>query len=172
MGKKLARQLWNDLLNWFDALDRPVDVQKLVAIVMVWTSDHLGQFGQLAARYGLDELVRFDPEQQPIEYSDIDADEEIERFRAVSPASLETLTVRLRDLLWSALVYRTHRQCPRCDSDRLRALRTETSSTVLACDFCGFACDAHGNAWEGKEKLLPMTVTELKNQRLLLRPAK
>lgn len=49
------------------------------------------------------------------------ADEEIERLRAVPPASLETLAMRVRDPLWGALVHRTDRQCPRYDSDRLRA---------------------------------------------------
>lgn len=172
MGKKLARQLWTDLAQQLGALERPATVQGLVQVVLAWTRKHLVRFGPLAARYGLDDLVCCDPAAQPIEYSDMSAEEEIERFGAVPAASLEALAMRVRDLLWGVLVYRTHRQCPRCDGDRLRALHGETTGVVLSCDACGFACDADGNEWTdaGEEKLRPMATTDLKVHRLLLRP--
>jgi hypothetical protein len=172
MDKKLARQLWTDLAQQLGALERPATALGLVRVVLAWTGEHVARFGPLVARYGLDELVRCDPATQPVEYSDMNAEEEIERFGAVPPASLETLAMRIRDLLWGALVYRTHRQCPRCDGDQLRALHGATASVVLACDACGFACDADGNEWTGGEKLSPMNMTDLKAHRLFLRPVK
>jgi hypothetical protein len=120
-------------------------------------------------RYHLDALSRLDLDQYPLRFAGLDCPEEVTRLQSVPPESIETLGARIRDLVWSAVVWDTKVQCRNCQARTLAALKGPEDAILLYCDFCGFAQDSDGTPTPVRQPLSPLTTEELRQSGLLVR---
>ena len=71
--------------------------------------------------------------------------------------SFAPVIVKIRDLLWLLLAYKTDIQCSRCDEDEMRVLSTKGQVTIfLCCDRCGFITNNQGEMVSETEILYPL----------------
>lgn len=77
--------------------------------------------------------------------------------------SVSRLIVKIRDLLWMLLVFKTDIQCSRCDEDEMRVLSgKDQSSLFLCCDNCGLISTVNGDPISVQEILYPITDQKIK----------
>lgn len=76
--------------------------------------------------------------------------------------SLNRVMVKIRDLLWMLLVFKTDQQCSRCDEDEMRVLSAKDRSDIyLCCDSCGLVTDMNGVPVSAPEVLYPLTYQKI-----------
>lgn len=158
-------QLHRELSARLRALSNEAAAGRLLGELQDWLKSRLGEFdADVVERYGLDKLATIDLRQYPVARSSMNAGEEARQLVAVTPTSLETLAMRLRDAFWAGITVGSGVQCPNCGDSELRTLCDDAAGKlVFACDPCGWAQMPDGQPWQGSPPLVPPT-NEVLNQ--------
>ncbi|MEN7550420.1 hypothetical protein AAG747_21050 [Rapidithrix thailandica] len=70
--------------------------------------------------------------------------------------SFERPIVKVRDVLWELLVFKSDKECPCCGDDNLRAMTYKGQKELFfCCDICGCIVDEDGGRKEVDDKLYP-----------------
>ncbi len=154
-----SSQLHRELSTRLRELSNEDVAGRLLGVLQDWLKSRLGEFDAgVVQRYGLDKLATIDLRKYPIARSSMNAGEEARQIVAVTPTSLETLAMRLRDVFWAGITVESGVQCPNCGDSELRTLcDDEAGNLVFACDLCGWAQMPDGQPWQGARPLVPPT---------------
>ncbi|WP_199789872.1 hypothetical protein [Sorangium cellulosum] len=159
---RTAAELQRELVEQLNAIKEPASTSDTIATITKWLASNIDEFGSSAETYGLGRFTRLDISSLPIKMMAHNPSEEIDAFRRVARHTVDALAMKIRDAIWTAIVWQTSEQCPNCLNDQLRALKTaRTKRIVLACDFCGWAQTLRGERWSGGEDLVIMNTEEL-----------
>lgn len=147
-------------------LPEKVSPAALLRTVQGWLQDEEANIGsRLRDRFDLGWYSTVPLEEYPVSRSSLNADEEVRRLLEVPPDSMETLVMRLRDVLWEGLTLESGLQCPRCDESELRLLWDDGArGIVLACDLCTWVQDPSGREWKAGTKLTAPTSLQLEGK--------
>jgi hypothetical protein len=163
------KKLWTGLIKSIAPVRQiPTRIALFNAVRSWFESNRATLSRSVWQRYGIDGFLRLDASQYPLEHSQLDVDEELDRLEAVEPTSEESLVASLRDILWSLLVAKSETICSRCKSSQLSMLLAENMGViVLTCDLCGWAQLKDGREWSGGVKLQIATQRDLMNSGFL-----
>ncbi|SRR5690606_28018604 len=80
------------------------------------------------------------------------------------PITYDRTIIKVRDVLWDLLVFKSNERCPCCGDDNLRVMReAEDEVLLLTCDLCGCILDTSGEKRSIKGKLFPAPVPMIKS---------
>jgi hypothetical protein len=157
------KQLHADLSQRLEELPEDVATSRFLLCLQDWLRKELGNFSsETVKRFQLAELATIELERYPIQRSSINPAEEVRRLIAVSPSSMETFAMFLRDVLWAGITLSSGVWCPNCDSAELVTNFDETSQKIVyACDRCIWAQTPEGAPPGADCHLVPATNTVL-----------
>jgi hypothetical protein len=163
-------KLWLSLLQSLDEEGNTSDPRATLLKVQRWIYENIGSFdSELRDQFGITRILGLDLARLPIEFSDIDIGEEIDRLRAVIPSRIDMVAMRLRDLFWAGIVVRSQRLCPNCNQTDLMILQDSNGDDhfVYACDRCVWAESEDGKPWHGGTSLWPPQTETLRRKGIL-----
>lgn len=162
--RKKIRNIWESFIE--NTENNTVDKTAFINAVIVWLVENMDRFDKnLILKYGLDKYANIKTvDDFPVNYSEMDPIEEFSQIKNFPPSNEENFLMRLRDMIWHSITYRSGIICPECDGDELKALLDPNASSisiVLACDICAWAQLPNGKKWEGLPQLIPATKKQL-----------
>ena len=146
----------------------PGDRRALLELVQQWVKARVPRWSvQLRGTWGLDRYAEMELSAYPVEESSLNPDEEFRRLDEVRPDSMDTLAMRIRDILWEGITVESSVECPRCHDTQLRVLVDPgPDAIVLSCDRCSWSQTAQGQEWKRDEHwLVPATRARLERWR-------
>jgi len=153
------KQLHLDLSQRLEELSEDVSTSRFLECLQDWLRQELGKFSsETVQRYQLAELATIEFERYPLQRSSMNPTEEVRRLIAVSPSSMETLAMFLRDVLRAGITVSSGVWCPNCDSAELVTNFDEISQKIVyACDRCIWAQTPEGSPLGADCHLVPAT---------------
>jgi hypothetical protein len=153
------KQLHLDLSQRLEELSEDLSTSRLLECLQDWLRQELGNFSsETVQRYRLAEFATIELGRYPRQRSTMNPAEEIRRLIAVSPSSMETLAMFLRDVLWAGITVSSGVWCPNCDCAELVTNFDETSQKIVfACDRCIWAQTPEGAPLGPDCHLVPAT---------------
>lgn len=169
MNKKIEKT-WQSLVEHIDKSYVDSGVTGLIVDVQKWLQDNMSQFEKTSVdTYRLSEFSKLDIYSFPTQYSEINANEEVVQLRRIAPCSLDNLAMRVRNIFWSALVYKSKNVCSNCETDCLSVLkkRAQIISLIYECETCGWTQNEDGSPWLGGSRITLPTTSELRKRGIL-----
>jgi hypothetical protein len=160
MEKKL-KNIWESFIE--DTQNNTANKNAFINAVIRWLITNKDRLNKnLLLKYGIEKYVTIKPEDFPVEYSEMNPIEEFRQIKNHPPSNEENFIMRLRDIIWQSITYRSGIICSQCEGDELKTLfDPNTISIVLACDICTWAQLPNGKKWDGLPQLIPATKKQL-----------
>ena len=80
-----------------------------------------------------------------------------------SPLTYDRAIIKVRDVLWELLIFKSDKSCPCCGDDNLRVMTNAVNSRLFfTCDLCGCILNEFGNEMSINEKLFPAPIEMIK----------
>jgi hypothetical protein len=133
---------------------------------------------KLATLYKLSDLARLNPVEYPLDMTDINVLEEVLVFKRdleeiysaprYDPDKEEFLVMRVANILWALVAFKSNLRCQNCGDDDLRCLWSrKEQKIVLVCDICMWAQLRDGANWRKPEVLVPAKEKMLRKESFL-----
>ena len=159
--EKRLKNIWETFIE--DTQNNTVNKSAFINAVIGWLTANMNRLNKnLLLKYGIDKYVTIKADDFPVDHSEMNPIEEFRQIKNFPPSKEENFIMRLRDIIWQSITYRSGIICPQCEGDELKALfDPNASSIVLACDICAWAQLPNGKKWEGLPQLTPATKKQL-----------
>jgi transcription elongation factor Elf1 len=142
------------LLNWAGGIKEINDIQikKIYTQYLEYFEDvdiESVLFDKEGVWYSLEEIINVD-------------------LLGFSPRSYERPIVKVRDILWELLVFKSNSECSCCNDDNFRVMIDKKKTELFfTCDRCGCIQDIMGNKKDIQEKLYPATTDLIRKHRIV-----
>lgn len=117
-----------------------------------WIKGHREELEISAYWSRLSNLLDIDIERYVSMKPEISLGQESQRMFGVKPDTLDSFVLKLNNTLWDIVVFRSGKDCPRCQDDELNYVLAEIPNTqkrkvILECFTCGLALELDGRRW-------------------------
>ncbi|WP_407311127.1 hypothetical protein [Pseudomonas sp. nanlin1] len=146
-------KIWHELQSVVESLSEEPPFRQVLEVILFWVrSNYKYLAGEPFSVYGFDNFVKLDGRQLPVEYSSFEMSDLINFKSAVlkrQSRDLDSIAMFLRDTIEELATIEVYEQCPRCESQGMRAfIGKHNGLLAYQCNVCGCAHYSDGSRVE------------------------
>lgn len=149
----LPTKIWYEFQSVVGTLSEETPLRKVIEVILFWMrSNHKYLTGEPFSVYGFDNFTKLDEKQIPVEYSSFKVSDLI-NFKNVilkrQARDVESIARFLRDTIEGLATVEVDEQCPRCESEGMRAFIGKYNGLLAyQCNVCGYSHYSDGSRVE------------------------
>ncbi|KTC19280.1 hypothetical protein AO391_21645 [Pseudomonas marginalis ICMP 9505] len=151
--RTLPIKIWHEFQSVVESLSDETPPRQVLQVILFWMrSNHKHLAGEPFSVYGFDSFTKLDEREIPVEYSSFKVSDLI-NFKSVilkrQARDVESIARFLRDTIEELATVEVDEQCPRCESEGMRAfIGKHNGLLAYQCNVCGYSHYSDGSRVE------------------------
>ena len=140
--RTLPIKIWHEFQSVVETLSDGTPVRKVLEVILFWVKSNQKYLaGEPFSAYGFDSFAKLDEREIPVEYSSFKISDLI-NFKSIvlkcQARDVESIARFLRDTIEELATVEVDKQCPRCESEGMRAfIGKHNGLLAYQCNVCG-----------------------------------
>jgi len=142
--RTLPIKIWHEFQSVVETLSDETPFRQVLEVILFWVrGNHKHLAGEPFSLYGFDSFTKLDEREIPVEYSSFKVSD-LNNFKSIvlkyQARDVEPIARFLRDTIEELATVEVDEQCPRCESEGMRAfIGKHNGLLAYQCNVCGYS---------------------------------